>query len=193
MYTQQHILYYTRSSTTHPQHHLFKMSSSSSSLVNLLPQPRHVSSTARLLKPTTQAIPLLDSDLAKYYSLAHTGQLLVYYYLRSTSLIADPLTTMMQDILPLAMSQCLFCAVCLPSVGSWYSGTDAGEVVKGSATGNAGKSGKGHGSRRKAGRWKDGGGSWAGRILVGLCCAWVGCGFADEDFSRHLWHLCCRL
>lgn len=139
----------------------------SSPLVNLLPETRHVSAAQRLLKPTTQAIPLLDSDLAKYYSLAHTGQLLVYYYLRSSSLIADPLSTMIQDIIPLAVSQSLFCAICLPAVGNWYSGTDAGEVIKGSATSSKSQKNHAAGLRKRSGRGRDGGGSLQSRLLVG--------------------------
>lgn len=140
-----------------------------SPLVNFLPETRHVSAKQRLLKPTTQAIPLLDGELAKYYSLAHTGQLLIYYYLRSSHLVSDPLTTMIQDLLPLAVSQSVFCAICLPTVGNWHSGTDAGEMIKGSAT-TPSKSGKGHSgsARKKPGKSKDAGSSWSARILPTL-------------------------
>lgn len=140
----------------------------SSSLVNLLPETRHVSAAQRILKPTTQAIPLLDNDLAKYYGLAHTGQLLIYYYFRSSALVANPLTTMIEDLVTLALSQCLFCAICLPSVGNWYSGTDAGEMVKGSAASGRGQKSSSGTSKKKSGKaGRDTGGSWQSRILVG--------------------------
>lgn len=136
----------------------------SSPLINFLPEPRHISMAQRLLKPTTQAIPLLDNDLAKYYSLAHTAQLLVYYYLRSGHLVANPLSTMIQDIFPLAISQSLYCAICLPAVGNWHSGTDAGEVIKGSGTSSKSQKGHSGSSRKKSAKPRDGG-SWPSRIL----------------------------
>lgn len=145
----------------------------SSQLLNLLPETPHISAKQRVLKPTTQAIPLLNNDLAKLFSLAHTGQLLVYYYLRAGSLVANPLATMIQDILPVALSQCLFCAICLPSVGNWYSGTDAGEMIKGSAapskkvTGGSAKKKPGKGKSASSEALRDARGSWSGRILVG--------------------------
>lgn len=150
----------------------------SSTLLNILPETRHVPAAERLRTPKTQAIPLLNSDIARYYSYAHTGQLLVYFYLRSSALVADPLSTMIQDLFPLATSQCLFCAMCLPAAGNWNSGTDAGEMIKGSAA----KSQKGTsaGSKKKLGApghktaGKSGtsleasrdGGSWPSRIMV---------------------------
>lgn len=105
----------------------------SSTLLNLLPESKHIPAAQRLLKPKTFAIPLLQTDLAKYYSYAHTGQVLLYSYLRAGALVADPLSTMIQDLVPLALSQSLFCAICLPSVGHWNSGTSDGEFIKGSA------------------------------------------------------------
>ncbi|KAK5557203.1 Glycosylphosphatidylinositol (GPI) anchor assembly protein [Exophiala xenobiotica] len=81
------------------------------------------SAQARLLKPTTLPIPLLSSTLAKRYSYAHTFLVPVYYYLRSSALVADPFSTMVMDMLVIGLAQALFCAVCLPSAGSWVSGT----------------------------------------------------------------------
>ena len=153
----------------------------SSTLLNILPETKHVPAAERLLIPKTNAIPLLGSDLARYYSYAHTGQILVYYYFRASALVADPLATMIQDLFPVAISQCLFCAICLPSVGNWDSGTDAGEIIKGSASVAAkvqksasasAKKRPGPGmksSSRSAGAVdpsRDGGGNWPSRILV---------------------------
>ncbi len=153
----------------------------SQALVNLLPETKHIPAAQRLLTPKTNAIPLLNADLAHYYNYAHTGQLLVYYYLRASALVRDPLSTMIQDLFPLAVSQCLFCAICLPSVGSWNSGTTDGEFIRGSAS-----AAKGPTSQKKrlavhatkgAGKTaapsdasKDAGGSWASRILVNHRC-----------------------
>lgn len=103
----------------------------------MLPETKHIPAEQRLLKPKTNAVPLLQTDIARYGSYAITGQTMLYYYLRAASLVEDPLTTMLQDIVPLALSQCLFCATCLPSVGRWNSGTEASELIKGSATGSS--------------------------------------------------------
>lgn len=156
----------------------------SSTLINILPETRHVPAAQRLLQPKTNAIPLLQSDAARYYSYAHTVQLLAYYYLRSGALVSDPLPTLIQDLIPLAITQCLFCAICLPSVGNWSSGTNAGELIKGSASAGGVKSHKpGAGTPKKklgvsgvgkssgkpasaADASKDAGGSWSSRLLV---------------------------
>lgn len=148
----------------------------SQTLINLLPETKHIPAAQRLLTPKTNAIPLLQSDLARYYSYAHTGQLLVYYYLRAGALVRDPLSTMIQDLFPLAISQCLYCAICLPSVGNWNSGTTDGELIRGSASGTKGTSSqkkklgvpgtKGTGKTATASETlKDGGGTWPSRIL----------------------------
>jgi len=47
---------------------------------------------------------------------------LAYYYFRSGALVADPLTPITADLLPLAVLQSLFYAVCLPAAGTWVSG-----------------------------------------------------------------------
>jgi len=156
----------------------------SSTLTNILPETRRVSAAQRLLKPKTNAIPLLQSEAASYYSYAHTVQLLAYYYFRASALVADPLATLLQDLVPVAITQCLFCAICLPSVGNWNSGTNAGEMIKGSASPGGAKGQKlGAGiPKRKLGApspaktggkmsaaadiSKDAGSSWPTRILV---------------------------
>lgn len=126
----------------------------STRLIDMLPETKHVPAAQRLLKPKTNAIPLLQTDIARYGSYAITGQTILYYYLRAGSLVVDPLSTMIQDLVPLALSQCLFCATCLPSVGKWNNGTDAGEIVKGSATasGKSQKTGATGASRKKGAR-----------------------------------------
>lgn len=89
---------------------------------------------------------------------------------------------MVQDLVPLATSQCLFCAICLPSVGNWNSGTNAEEMIKGSASTGSSKgqkagvptpkkrsgvpnTAKSTGKIVNAGE-KEIGGSWPSRILV---------------------------
>lgn len=151
----------------------------SQTLLNILPETKRIPAAERILKPKTLAIPLLNTDATRYYSYAHTVQLLAYYYLRSSALVRDPLTTMFQDLFPLALSQCLFCALCLPSVGNWNSGTDATELIKGNITrGSKSSQGASGPSKKKLGApsskntsknaatTDDAGGSWPSRIFV---------------------------
>ncbi|OAL39185.1 hypothetical protein AYO20_01503 [Fonsecaea nubica] len=107
----------------------------STSLTHLLPPtPAQPSSKARLLTPNTYPIPLLSSSLAKRYCYVHTVLVPLYYYLRASSLVADPFNTLLSDLGVVAALQCLFCAICLPAAGSWVSGTPDGAVVEGSAS-----------------------------------------------------------
>ncbi len=149
-----------------------------SSLTHVLPSsqseaPVQTTSSARLLKPTTLPIPLLSSPVAKRYSYAHTVLVPVYYYLRSSALVADPLPTMVTDLLVIGTAQALFCSVCLPSAGSWVSGTTGGKIVEGTAavkSPRTTKSPTGTGSMRKKfgpNKMGDGaGGSWVSRVMV---------------------------
>lgn len=103
--------------------------------------------------------------------------MLAYYYLRSSELVKDPLSTMLYDLIPVAISQCLFCAVCLPSVGNWNSGTDAQEVMKETSTakGKLGSvvagtpkkkvGGPGPKGTTKTAAASDPGGSWPSRVF----------------------------
>ncbi|EXJ69609.1 uncharacterized protein A1O5_07645 [Cladophialophora psammophila CBS 110553] len=107
----------------------------STSITHLLPPtPAQPSSKARLLTPTTHPIPLLPSSLAKPYSYIHTALIPLYYYLRASSLVADPANTLVSDLGVVAALQCLFCAICIPPAGSWVSGTPGGPIVEGTAS-----------------------------------------------------------
>lgn len=148
-------------------------------LANILPADAKATSpsTSRLLTPTTNIIPLLSTPSAKNYSYAHTFLIALYYYLRSSSLIRDPRTTLLWDLTPLAIAQSAFCAICLPSAGNWDSGTNGGKIIEGSASSN--KSGKG--SARKKGAkvptaQNETGGSYAARVMV--CSARLLCAIA---------------
>ncbi len=125
-------------------------------------------SSRRLLTPTTNAIPLLSSPAARYAAHAHTLLIPLYYHLRSSALIRDPLDTLIQDLLPVAVLQVGFCATCLPSAGTWNSGTkDGGKIIEGTAT-VASKSGKGT-VRKKSGKLSSAGsgdGLWGSQIMV---------------------------
>jgi hypothetical protein len=127
---------------------------------------------SRLLTPTTNPVSLLSASSAQTISYAYTALVPLYYYLRASALIHDPLTTLSYDLLPLSFLSALFCALCIPSAGNWNSGTaDAGKIIEGTAAGN--KLGKG--SIRKKGTKvvsagdRDGsGGPWQLRIMVFL-------------------------
>ncbi|KIW22336.1 uncharacterized protein PV07_12233 [Cladophialophora immunda] len=107
----------------------------STSLTHLLPPtPAQPSPKARLLTPTTHPVPLLSSSFARRYSYVHTALVPLYYYLRASSLVADPSNTLLSDLGVVATMQCLFCAVCLPPAGSWVSGTPGGPLVEGTAS-----------------------------------------------------------
>lgn len=89
-------------------------------LTSLLPPPPpHTSSqSSHLLKPTTSVIPRNSS----LYNHIHTPLVLGYYAVRFSVLVADPLQTMIQDLLPVTIAQCVFCATCLPAAGTWGDG-----------------------------------------------------------------------
>jgi hypothetical protein len=131
----------------------------------------------RLLTPATPRIPLLATSAARIYNHAHAPLVFAYYVLRFSFLVADPLSTMIRDLAPIAIAQCAFCALCLPSAGTWASGGSA--IISGTASGKSGKasSGPGTGSmRRKAGKAGLGGlssafpvgvSAWKSKVVVG--------------------------
>jgi hypothetical protein len=140
----------------------------------LAPPATSVPTSPRLLTPKTRTIPLLSTSDARIYSHAHAPLVLAYYLLRFSSLVADPLNTMIRDLAPIAIAQCVFCAVCLPSAGTWGSGG-----IPGTASGKSGKTGSGPGTgsmRRKAGKagpgtqstaFPLGAASWKSKVMVG--------------------------
>ncbi|KIW13914.1 hypothetical protein PV08_06695 [Exophiala spinifera] len=122
------------------------MSSSSSSLTQVHDPLRTPSSkatvtttnAARLLKPTTLPIPVLPSStLAKRCGVAHTLVVPAYYYVRASAFVADPLPTMITDLVVVGLAQAVYCAVCLPGAGSWVSGTLDGKIIEGTAASGA--------------------------------------------------------
>lgn len=141
-----------------------------STLTNVLP-PSIQQQSSNLLTPTSQPVPLLSTPLAKGYSYAYTLGTLIYYYLRAGALVKDPVQTLVQDVVPIAVFQSLFCAICLPVSGTWYSGTGdvgrGGKAVENAAAAKKAGSSTGAGNpRRKAGIV---GGPWQTRIMVRFC------------------------
>ncbi|KPI43409.1 Glycosylphosphatidylinositol anchor biosynthesis protein 11 [Cyphellophora attinorum] len=91
-------------------------------------------SRPRLLTPTTNPIPLLNTPSAQLYSLIHTALLPSLYFLRSSALVADPLRTLTYDIIPVATAQAIFCVLCVPSYGSWVSESPSATSSSNSST-----------------------------------------------------------
>jgi hypothetical protein len=150
----------------------------SASLTKLVP-PVPPTPPSRLLTPTTPTIPVLVTSAARIYNHAHAPLVLAYYVLRFSPLVTDPLNTMARDLAPIAIAQCAFCVVCLPSAGTWGSGGSA--IISGTARGRPGKASSGSGTvsmRRKAGKagpgasssaFPVGAASWRSKVMVGKC------------------------
>jgi len=70
--------------------------------------------------PTKPSLPveLLPNDLARIVSQAHPALLLSAYYLRFPALVADPVSTLLHSLLPVAVIQIAYAVICLPAVGS---------------------------------------------------------------------------
>jgi phosphatidylinositol glycan class F len=72
---------------------------------------------AAAVKPSLP-IELLPTDVAKIVSQAHPALLLAAYYFRFPALVAEPVPTLLQSILPVALIQTVYAVLCLPAVGS---------------------------------------------------------------------------
>ena len=149
----------------------------SSSLTSVLPPPPEQSPpTSRLLSPTTAAIPLLSRPFARTYTYVHAPLVLLYYLVRFSTLVVDPLPTMIVDLAPVAVAQSLFCATCLPNAGTWAPTTGAATSSPAPPKSARPSTGSSSGSVRRKG--KIGPGSfasasasttWRGKITV---CFW---------------------
>lgn len=63
-------------------------------------------------------IELLPTDLARIISQVHPALLLSAYYLRFPAFVADPVPTLLNSLLPLAVIQIAYAVLCLPAIGS---------------------------------------------------------------------------
>ncbi len=77
-------------------------------------------SPAKTAIPTKVSLPieLLPTDLARIVSQAHPALLLSAYYLRFPALVTDPVSTLLNSLLPLTAIQIAYAVICLPAVGS---------------------------------------------------------------------------
>ena len=72
------------------------------------------SSQSRELQPTTTPVKTISTPAA--HLLSHALPLVVagYFYLRFGALVANPVQTLLLDLFPIALLQCVQAVVCLP-------------------------------------------------------------------------------
>jgi hypothetical protein len=71
-------------------------------------------SPSREIAPTTAPIVALPSQPAQIFKNVHPVLVSSYFYLRFSHLIADPVTTLLTDLIPISILQCAYAIVCLP-------------------------------------------------------------------------------
>jgi phosphatidylinositol glycan class F len=82
-------------------------------------QPHFQKVASPSVHPPKSKMPLIDpTSLAKIVAQAHPALLLAAYYIRFPSLVADPVSTLLKSILPLAVIQTTYVLASLPAVGS---------------------------------------------------------------------------
>ncbi|KAG9236208.1 GPI biosynthesis protein Pig-F [Amylocarpus encephaloides] len=67
---------------------------------------------------TSLPTDLLPTDLARIVSQTHPALLLAAYYIRFPAFVADPVSTLLGSLLPLAVIQIVYATICLPPTGS---------------------------------------------------------------------------
>src|SRR6201746_2549582 len=77
-------------------------------------------STAGQVTPIKASLPieLLPTDLSRIFTHVHPTILLSAYYLRFPALVADPVSTLLNSLLPLTIIQISYAVICLPATGS---------------------------------------------------------------------------
>lgn len=88
--------------------------------------PPPTSSYPSSIKPkatsTPQTISLLPGDLPRIITQLHPALLLSAYTFRFPALVADPVPTLLNSLLPLALVQSAYAVTCLPAYGSEKKG-----------------------------------------------------------------------
>lgn len=74
--------------------------------------------TSHTITPTTPPISLLQTDAARRYTHVHAPLLFGFYVFRFNALVADPVSTMLNDLPYVALLQLTFCLLCLPPAGT---------------------------------------------------------------------------
>jgi phosphatidylinositol glycan class F len=77
-------------------------------------------SSAGQASPPKASLPieLLPTGLAPIFAHIHPVLLLSAYYLRFPALVADPTTTLLNSLAPLAVVQMTYAVLCLPATGT---------------------------------------------------------------------------
>ena len=122
------------------------------------------SSVSKTWKPSTNPIHFHSSVSSsassstapgRIYTLSQTAFLLSFFILRFKSLVAEPVQTMIEMVIPLIIAQAVWCITCLPRSGYWDARTkglrvdDMTTAAEPKVSGNVG-TGKGS-LRRKGG------------------------------------------
>ncbi|KZF23567.1 hypothetical protein L228DRAFT_246361 [Xylona heveae TC161] len=101
--------------------------------------PLAAAAVQKHLQPsTTSPIEVLPGSTSQAYTHIHTALLLVFYYLRFNDLVADPVPTLLDTLLPLAVLQISYAAICLPAGTGAGAATSLSKASKsaGASTGN---------------------------------------------------------
>jgi phosphatidylinositol glycan class F len=80
--------------------------------------PITMANTAQVPLKASLPIEILPTDLARIYRHVHPALLLSAYYLRFPALVADPVSTLLNSLVPLAIVQISYAVICLPPTGS---------------------------------------------------------------------------
>lgn len=73
---------------------------------------------AKPLAVPASPIDILQNDTAKFYTHLHPILVLSLYALQFNSLVADPVSTLFNTLLPVGILQIAYVAICLPPTGS---------------------------------------------------------------------------
>jgi len=77
----------------------------------------NANATAKLQAPTAAPIEPLRNETARLYTHIHPILVLSLYALKFPALVADPVSTLLNTLAPLAVLQIAFVVVCLPPTG----------------------------------------------------------------------------
>jgi phosphatidylinositol glycan class F len=77
----------------------------------------NANATSKVQPSTAPPIEPLKSDTARFYTHIHPILVLSLYAFKFPALVADPVSTLLSTLAPLAVLQIAFVAVCLPPTG----------------------------------------------------------------------------
>jgi phosphatidylinositol glycan class F len=77
----------------------------------------NANATSKVQPSTAPPIEPLKNDLARLYTHVHPILVLSVYALKFRALVADPVQTLLVTLVPLALLQTAFVAICLPPTG----------------------------------------------------------------------------